>query len=77
MTTIGRTPALNTFDSNTSNSKLSLSFRDAVLPENLGTQKVALAPVAAIGWYAANAIWINPLVYTACVGLGVGCSPHC
>jgi hypothetical protein len=31
--------------------------------------RVAIAP-AVIGWYALNAAWINPLIYTACVGLG-------
>ncbi len=45
------------------------AYSNAVSITGSNSQKVAFAPVA-IGWYAANAVWINPLVYTACAGLG-------
>ncbi len=38
--------------------------------QGVNNQKIALAPLAAVGWYAANSWWVNPLIVTACTGLG-------
>lgn len=67
MTSIDRTTPRVDLNFQAANIKL---FSDTLNtnPPTPNQQKVAIAP--AIAWYAMNAVWINPLVYAACAGLG-------